>query len=717
MSQHVRTYTATVLLALLALACQFSLLAARGTAPVVSGDEGTFLAMTSSLALDGDLDFSSRDRERLESYTEAGRRAVILQKTESGISYSKPTLFPLLAAPWYRLFGETGVVLLNAVALSLALICAWGFLRRRTGVENPAPEMVSFVGTGVLLSYVVWTMSDSLQASLVLAGLAMALGGSRMSTAGGRLDRFFSSPSSAVLGSVLLGMAASMRFPNLLLALAPPIALVLQGRRRRGALAAVVLALTVLGALGVNQVLAGAPVPYKALRATFNAQTGYPAGEGGGERLAHFEEARATHRLGVLPTLKPRVSLYSSLYFFVGRHTGLLLYASAALVFAWAAVRRRDTVGWTLVAAAAAMAIFYIFWMPRNYFGGGTFLGNRYFLTAQAALLLAPRCLPGRRALTAVWGIAIVVFVSALYSSARTRESDGTSQMHAHAGVFRLFPYESTATDLDGRRDRYWSDELVRFVDPFAGVGEHGFKLTAGAPAAEIVTASGRGHGVIRLLVQANVPEVELVYRDWLTKKRYRFRAEEGGARGFLEVTPSPTIRRHPYWWDEQTLLSVRALSLQLLNPAGGPAQAEVRYAGPYRFVPRFYRAELESVSIPSRGAPGASRRLSIGLRNTGSRYWATDDPIPVFLGYRLYELPRLDGTPTIYGPLTPLSERVSPGDVLNASLDFQLPGQEGQYEVVIDLVVAGLNWFEEWNAKPLATGRIRVREPDEYRP
>jgi hypothetical protein len=59
----------------------------------------------------------------------------------------------------------------------------------------------------------------------------------------------------------------------------------------------------------------------------------------------------------------------------------------------------------------------------------------------------------------------------------------------------------------------------------------------------------------------------------------------------------------------------------------------------------------------------------------------------------------------------------VSPGDVLNASLDFQLPGQEGQYEVVIDLVVAGLNWFEEWNAKPLATGRIRVREPDEYRP
>jgi hypothetical protein len=614
----------------------------------------------------------------------------------------------------YLLFGDTGVVLFNGVALLLAMILAKSYLRQRTGHVDPGPAVVTFVGTGVLLSYVVWAMSDSLQASLVLAGLSLALAGGKKSTTGGRLDRFFSSYWSAVLGSLLLGMAASMRFPNLLLAVVPPAALAIGGRWRRGAVAAGVLAVTFVGALGLNQALAGAPVPYKTIRATFNAETGYPAGPGTEELLSHFEEARATHRLGIRPTITPLVSVYSAAYFFVGRHTGLLLYGLAGLVFAVAALRRGDRTGLVLVAAAGGLALFYLLWMPRNYFGGGTFLGNRYFLTAQVALLLAPLRLPGRRALTGIWCAAILVFVSAFYSSAMTRERDGTSQMHANAGVFRLFPYETTATNLDGRRDRYWHFELARFVDPFARVGKNGFKLESGSPPAEIVVANDRSHGVMRFLVQADVPEVDLIYRDWLQTKRFRLRSTDGAARGFVEVLPSRSLRKHPYWWDEGTSLNARTFRLQLEHPGGGPAEAEVRYAGPYRFVPRFYRGELDELSFPNRVSPGSTRRIPIRVRNTGTRYWATDDPIPVFLGYRLYELPRRDGETTIIGPLTRLPGKVEPGGLLETRLDLALPSTEGQYEVVVDLVVAGINWFEVWNGKPLASGRIRVRTPQE---
>ena len=61
------------------------------------------------------------------------------------------------------------------------------------------------------------------------------------------------------------------------------------------------------------------------------------------------------------------------------------------------------TAGWTLLAGLGAIAIFYLVWLPENYFGGSTFVGNRYFLTSYAALLIAAPvspcwCYPGEYA-------------------------------------------------------------------------------------------------------------------------------------------------------------------------------------------------------------------------------------------------------------------------------------------------------------------------------
>ncbi|MDH3255929.1 MAG: hypothetical protein OEM62_13115, partial [Acidobacteriota bacterium] len=150
----------TIVLASAAIAAQLTLLWLRGTAFVVSGDEGTFLAMTSSLALDRDLEFGEADRKRLEGSVEGGRRAVILQRFGSRVAYSKPVLFPLLASPWYRLLGEAGVVIFNGVCLLLALVVARAFLLRRWTDGSVGVAVVTFAGTGVLLSYVAWTMSD-----------------------------------------------------------------------------------------------------------------------------------------------------------------------------------------------------------------------------------------------------------------------------------------------------------------------------------------------------------------------------------------------------------------------------------------------------------------------------------------------------------------------------------------------------------------------------
>ena len=86
--------------------------------------------MTASLAHDGDLIFDERDLERLEERAPGPTPAVILQRTEKGITFSKPVLYPILTTPLYSLLGDSGMVATNAGLLTIALVLFWRRLRR-----------------------------------------------------------------------------------------------------------------------------------------------------------------------------------------------------------------------------------------------------------------------------------------------------------------------------------------------------------------------------------------------------------------------------------------------------------------------------------------------------------------------------------------------------------------------------------------------------------
>lgn len=692
-----------------AVAAHLSLLVVRQSASIVSGDEGTFLAMAESLALDGDLVFGEADLERVEAQSRPGRRAVILQTTDR-IAYSKPALYPFLAAPWYLLGRELGLVLFNALALAGALVLAYRFLRRIDDRPTRAAwVLVTFAGTGVLLSYAVWTMSDSLQASMTLAGLVLCLAVTRQGrgeTDG--LERFLDSRWAPLAGSLLLGAVVAMRYPNGVIAVAPLAALALARRPGRAVVVAIGLAASLALGVGLNQWLGGATVPYKTLRATFNAASGYPVGPQAAEIAGHWRVAEATQRTGLEPIdWEPAVSAYGTAYFLIGRHTGLLLYFPAALILAVAALRRRDAVGWVLLAAVLGMTAFYLGWMPRNFFGGATFLGNRYFIAGYAALLLAPRRLPGWKSLLAVWVVSLAALVSALVSAARNPGLEEPSQSHAYAGVFRWLPYESIAPSLDGRRDRYWSDELVRFVDPYARVEQHGFRLTVGAPAAELFISSGREHRWVRFLVQADRPGVEVVYRDWRRRQVAALETDgEGGSWGLVEVEAAPPLRRHPFWWDPATPIGAWTMRLSLRGPEG--ATAELRYLGPYRLVPKFYAAEAVEVDLPVTGRAGERVGHPVRIRNKGWRPWSSEDSIPIHLGYRLVSLEDDAGSARRSGPLTAIG-RVEPGGELATELAVRWPRRPGRYRMVVDLAIAGRMWFESWEGGPVAVVEVEV--------
>ncbi|HSM50301.1 MAG TPA: hypothetical protein VLA75_02765, partial [Thermoanaerobaculia bacterium] len=240
-------------LAFLALVFFLALAALRKPLAQLAGDEGTYLAMAASLARDGDLRFTEADRDWAEAHP-SGPVTLILQQTGTGIAYSKPVLYALWGAPFVAVAGERGLAAANAVALAVGLLAGWAWLRRRADRGRAALVLATFAGAGALIPQLAWWMTEALQMGLALAGLALALGGARSATSDdpGRWGRLLASPWALPAGAALLGLLASLRDPNLLIALLPAVFFAFQRSWRRafGALAitlatlAAVLALT-----------------------------------------------------------------------------------------------------------------------------------------------------------------------------------------------------------------------------------------------------------------------------------------------------------------------------------------------------------------------------------------------------------------------------------------------------------------------------------------
>lgn len=569
----------------------------RSRSDLLWGDEGTFVAMTASLVHDGDLIFDAGDLDRLEQRQPGPPPAVILQQTDRGITFSKPILYPLMAAPLYSLFGEAGILATNAVLLGCALVLAWIYLRRLGSASHTFWTLSSAVCCSVLLPYLGWKMSDLAQAAMVLAGLSLTLEGLPLN---GLRDKVRAGPLLApAIGGFLLGAAVSMRFSNAALVAAPVLVALLYRRFRRSV---VVAALALAGFMAVSastQHFLGTANPYKAVRSSFNSKTGFPVGAEAATATERFSTSPATQSASWQPRIDARTSAYSLFYFFVGRHTGLLAYFPIAFVLLLHASRRPNAVAVPLLGAVGAVVVFYLLWMPQNYFGGSTFLGNRYFVVTLPAVLLACRRLPSPRLLAVAWLLALGFWSSGLHSIRSTRDHAPSSQSHAHAGLFRILPFESTAKNLDGVESRYWRRDFVRSVDPFAEVGSQSFRLSAGAPAAELVVATSWPGETLKLAVQSTSPEAHLRVTDWQRSDTYPLDGSLEIAPGVLEIDLSPSWRRHGFWWQDDAIYNVRSLRLEIVSPAGSEVTADFRYLG--RRLPPRLRSEAKG-PVPSDG-------------------------------------------------------------------------------------------------------------------
>ncbi len=146
----------------------------------IQSDEATYYMMGHSLAEDGDLTYRREDLVRVWREFPSGPTGLFLKKgrdiVQAGLMlrppffwtttrsdpdptryfYGKSFVYPLAAAPFVRLFGTNGFLVLNALLLTLAAFCGYVFLQARMRPVIAAILAGAFVMASVVPVYYVW---------------------------------------------------------------------------------------------------------------------------------------------------------------------------------------------------------------------------------------------------------------------------------------------------------------------------------------------------------------------------------------------------------------------------------------------------------------------------------------------------------------------------------------------------------------------------------
>jgi hypothetical protein len=389
-------------------------------------DESSYFSILQSLAYDGDLEYGREDIVRIRGDFWAGPMGLFLKKGPQGrLVYAKSFMYPLAAAPFFRLFGTHGILLFNGLMIWAVLLMGYLLLRQHHGPGKSLFFTIAYLFSSIAFIYIWWITADLFNFFVTFAALFFFF-------------YEFKNPRWACLAGVFFA-AAIFSKPNNVLHIGFLFLLLLYRRQwKRFVVLALISVLIVAGLFAFNY-----------------AQTGSLNFQGGERRSFYgnfpFERPDFTFAGGFLMSsdtywnyfyLSPAIVLQNSFYYVFGRFTGMFIYFFPALfILLLFFFGKKDPEDWFLLAGIIAAVYCYILLMPGNYFGGGGSLGNRYFLNIfPLFFFLGYR----RRTFRLPWlpvciGLAFLapVFMDPMYHSANPR-------FPGISFPARLFPVEKT---------------------------------------------------------------------------------------------------------------------------------------------------------------------------------------------------------------------------------------------------------------------------------
>lgn len=457
------TYRLLLILLLIVPAAVILSVRPEESTPGFFADEAVYYAMARSLAEDGDLTWTRSDLEAICERYPAGPVGVILKKAENnGIYYAKPLLYPLAAAPFYRLFGTSGILLLNLLAF-------WMILRWISIVLGKTPMALIVACGGLFLSafppYILWIHTEIFTAFL-LTGFTFHWFSLNKEDPGKH----------AIWMGMYLAGAVAIKPPLILLGVPAAIAM-LRKRKWRG-IAVFMLTILVIGLLSVA--LTGDINPYGGNRKIFSTQ--FPLDSG----IDAFASGQTWSTESTEFHFDSNVFLWNLFFFFAGRYSGVLWYFLPGLAAVVLALQnRKNKRSLQLLLMILILILVQIIMIPANYHGGGGALGNRLFVNLYPLLLM---CIPG----IPRWRVLLpVAILASLFSGPFLVKPWLNSYQPGEftkSGIYSHLPVEWTLTGAFPIFDPGWYRAEIPGIDGYfyfldrhtTGVTEGGFSVYEG---------------------------------------------------------------------------------------------------------------------------------------------------------------------------------------------------------------------------------------------
>jgi hypothetical protein len=376
----------------------------------IQSDEATYYMMGHSLAEDGDITYRKQDLVRVWKEFPSGPAGLFLKRGSdiqewglmlrppfvwtrtlpdpdpSRLFYGKSFIYPLAAAPFVKVFGTNGFLVLHALLLAAVIWCAFLFLHARAPAIPSAVLAGAFVLATVVPVYFVWITPELFNFAVVFFAYFSWLykeveAPDRMP----RAIRWLASGRSDAVAALLLGIATFSKPSNALLL--APIAVYLAWRRQFVRAAAVcVLFTAVTGALFAANVAISGEWNYQGgNRKTFVWEFPFQTPAASFDSINTKAAARDEALTSIIFDWRVFwTNLFNNLkWYFVGRYSGLVAYFALS-VFALgaflAAPRRRPLWQWLVLGSGVAQILLFVISLPHTWFGGGGSVGNRYFM-------------------------------------------------------------------------------------------------------------------------------------------------------------------------------------------------------------------------------------------------------------------------------------------------------------------------------------------------
>jgi hypothetical protein len=423
-----------------------------------AGDAATYYTLGHSLADDFDFQYQRDDLVRVWKEFPSGPEGIFLKRGSNGkIYYAKAYIYPLVAAPFVRVFGTNGFLVLHALLMTACFACAFAFLSARSHPAAALIFAVAFLFVSVLPAYMVQILPDFFLFAIVLIGYFFwcykeVAGPAPLAPAMSWRTRWLLAPRSDVVAAMLLGAATFGKPTNIGLIIPPLVSAALRHQWQRVAKMSIAFGAVVLALFAFNIAVTGDWNYQGGERKTFyaNGDGTFAGGFPYQNEASTFDSVGAGRvgggSFGVLFTRDALLEVFphNVAYFLFGRHTGFAPYCfpglMAVLLFL-AATRDRAMWQWLTLAAGVITAAVLLIYMPFTWSGGGGPVGNRYFLgTYGVFLFLVP---PMQAAIGGLVTMAIsALFVSPILSSpffAATHPYE-----HSKTGLFTWLPTELT---------------------------------------------------------------------------------------------------------------------------------------------------------------------------------------------------------------------------------------------------------------------------------